>query len=148
MGWIDFLFPEKARLQEQVQKMQQQIDRQSGLIARMHATLIHLRAENAVLSVLGEKDRTFLEKKVEHFKEAAAAMLRNSEHNTACREHLEVIRRAANDISQSNYRLVIGAPDVKDAIFALEMQAEIPCIGQMLLAAHILSMYEVMSPLS
>ena len=54
-------------------------------------------------------------------------------------EHLEIIRRAANDISQSNYRLVIGAPDVKDAIFALEMWAEIPCIGQMLLAAHILS---------
>ena len=74
-----------------------------------------------------------LDKKVERFQEAAAAMLRRS-------EHLEIIRRAANDISQSNYRLVIGAPDVKDAIFALEMWPEIPCIGQMLLAAHILSM--------
>lgn len=143
MGWVDILFPaeasEKARLQEQVQNMQEQIERQNGLITRMHATLIYLRAEKAVLS----NDTTVLEKKVERFQEAVAAMLRHSENDIAlspCKEHLEIIRRAANDISHSNYALVIGAPDVKDAIFALEMWPDIPCIGQMLFAAHILSM--------
>jgi hypothetical protein len=78
MGWFALMFPaeasEKARLQAQVQQMQQQMERQAGLIARMHATLIHLRAENAVLSNAG----AFLERKVERFQAAAAAMLRDT----------------------------------------------------------------------
>ena len=131
--------------------------------------LIHLRAENAVLSNAG----AFLERKVERFQAAAAAMLRDSDNilqrnpllgsvhsgagpgkggGTRCwsltnnappppsREPLEAIRRAASDIHQSNYASVIGAPDVKDAISALEMWADNPCIGQLLLAAYILSM--------
>ena len=169
MGWFALMFPaeasEKARLQAQVQQMQQQMDLQAGLIARMHATLIHLRAENAVLS---NNAGAFLERKVERFQAAAAAMLRDSDNilqrisgagpgkggGTRCwsltnnapppgstsREHLEAIRRAASDIRQSNYASVIGAPDVKDAISALEMWADTPCIGQLLLAAYILSM--------
>lgn len=178
MGWFALLFPaeasEKARLQQEVLQMQQHIQMQAGLIARMNVALIHLRAENAVLNKAG----AFLENKVERFQAAAAAMLRDNEnilsHNpmlrsvllpgaasagsasssatshvvttlvnhapTPSRDHLEIIRRAANNIRKDNYASVIGAPDFKNAIAALEMWADNPCVGEVLLATFILSM--------
>ncbi len=141
MGWFATLFPaeasEKAHLQQQVLQMQQQVlqmqqqmNMQAALIARMNTTLVHLRAENAVLSNAG----AFLDKKVERFQAAAATMLRDSDnilshnpilrsvispgavsctspncwtitntHPPSSREQLEAIRRAASNIRQDNY---------------------------------------------
>ncbi len=144
MGWFDMLFPIEAnqakRLQEQVNRLQQKIERQERLIARMHTTLIYLRAENAVLSKSGESTM----RKVERFQMAAAAILRDKEKilqsTCATTEHFEAIQRADDVITQKNYVTVIRALDVQDAIFAFEMWADIPSIGQLLLAYYILSM--------
>jgi hypothetical protein len=144
MGWFDMLFPieanEAKRLQEQVNRLQQKIELQEGLIARMHVTLIYLRAENAVMSNSGESTM----RKVERFQAAAAAILRDKEkilQNTgATKEHFEAIQHSARVITQKNYVTVIRALDVQDAIFAFEMWVDIASIGQLLLAYYILSM--------
>jgi hypothetical protein len=141
MGWFFPEASEKTHLQQQIQQMhtqvmqiQQQMHTQAALIARMNTTLIHLRAENAVLSNAG----AFLDKKVERFQAAAATLMRNPGSCPLHAMHLEAIECAASNIRQDNYASVIGAPDVRSAISALEMWADNPYVEQVLLAAFIL----------